>query len=101
MTNKYEKITPVILGGDLNAYSMAMSFADEIGAVSEVFARERLALTDLSSYINIHVVPDLDDCNVAVPELLSFAKIVPGRSSLSFPHRGRRGTHLAKCNVAR
>ena len=74
MTDKYEKITPVLLGGDLNAYSMAMSFADAIGEVSEVFARERLAVADLSSYINFHTVKDLHDCNVAVPELLSFAK---------------------------
>ena len=74
MTNKYEKITPVLLGGDLNAYSMAMAFRDAIGVASEVFARERLAVTDLSSYINFHTVRDLNDCNVAVPELISFAR---------------------------
>ena len=72
MTDKYEKITPVLLGGDLNAYSMAMSFADARGEVSEVFARERRAVADLSSYINFHTVKDLNDCNVAVPELLFF-----------------------------
>ena len=85
MTNKYEKITPVLLGGDLNAYSMAMSFAEHIGAVSEVFARERLAVTDLSSYINFHTVRDLNDCNVAVPELLSFAKLRHGERLLLVP----------------
>ena len=74
MNNKYEKITPVLLGGDLNAYSMAMSFADAFGVVSEAFAKERLAITDLSSYINLHTVRGLDDCNIAVPELLRFAK---------------------------
>ena len=85
MTNKYGKITPVLLGGDLNAYSMAMSFADEIGVVSEVFARERLAVTNLSSYINFHTVRDLNDCNVAVPELLSFARLRHGEGLLLVP----------------
>lgn len=85
MKNKYERITPVLLGGDLNAYSMAMSFADAIGAVSEAFAREKLAITDLSSYINVHAVRDLNDCNVAVPELISFAKRRAGEALLLVP----------------
>ena len=68
-----DKFIPVLLGGDLNAYSMAMAFAASFGSVSEVFARERLAVTDLSSYINLHTVKELDDCNYAVPALIDFA----------------------------
>ena len=74
MIDTNENIVPVLLGGDLNAYSMAMSFARECGAVSEVFARDKLAMTELSSFINLHVVKNLDDCNVAVPVLTDFAK---------------------------
>lgn len=74
MKNKKEKIVPVLLGGDLNAYSVAMSFAEEFSVKSEVFAREKLAMTGLSSFINLHVVKELDDFNVAVPLLLDFAK---------------------------
>lgn len=85
MSNKNEKIVPVLLGGDLNAYSVAKSFYGKYGTVSEVFARERLAITDLSSYINIHAVPGLDDPNVAVPELLSFAKSRPNEKLLLVP----------------
>lgn len=85
MKNKYERITPVLLGGDLNAYSMAMSFRDALGVKSEVFARERLAITELSSYINVHTVRGLNDCNVAVPELISFAKSREGEALLLVP----------------
>ena len=85
MTNKYEKITPVLLGGDLNAYSMAMAFKDAVGVVSEIFAREKLAIADLSSYINFHTVRYLNDCNVAVPELIGFAKRRCGERLLLVP----------------
>lgn len=85
MKNKHEKITPVLLGGDLNAYSMAMSFAESLGVVSEVFARQKLAITDLSSYINIHTVRGLNDIEAAVPELLRFAKTRAGESLLLVP----------------
>lgn len=67
-------LTPVLLGGDLNAYSMAMSFADAFGVSSYVFARDKLAMTNSSSYIKLRVVKGLDDCNVAVKALTDFAK---------------------------
>ena len=67
------KITPVLLGGDLNAYSMALAFFDAIGCISHVFSRERLALTDTSSFIITHKVKELDNPNIAVPCLLDFA----------------------------
>lgn len=70
-TNEY--ILPVLLGGDLNAYSMALSFKKKFGIASEVFARDKLAVTELSSFINLHVVESLDDCNSAVPALVEFA----------------------------
>ena len=76
---------PVLLGGDLNAYSMAMSFARAAGVVSHVFAREKLAMTDTSSFIKLHSVKDLDDYNVAVPVLLNFAKEHKGERLLLIP----------------
>ena len=74
MDNTKEYLLPVLLGGDLNAYSMAMSFNKKFGVVSEVFARDKLAITELSSFINLHVVEELDNCNFAVPALVDFAK---------------------------
>ena len=85
MKNKREKIVPVLLGGDLNAYSTAMSFAKALSVKSEVFAREKLALTSLSSFINLHVVKELDDFNVAVPLLTEFAKEHKGKRLILVP----------------
>jgi D-aspartate ligase len=75
---------PVLLGGDLNAYSMAASFAS-LGIESSVFARERLALTDTSSFIDLHILPELCDFNKAAPALLSFAKQHAGEELILVP----------------
>ena len=64
---------PVLLGGDLGAYSFASSFAS-LGIKSAAFARERLALTDTSSFIDLHIFPELCRAERAVPELIRFAK---------------------------
>ena len=74
MVNENNVITPVILGGDLGAYSMARSFAEGLGVFSYVFARDRLAICETSSFINLTVVKNLDDPNVAVSVLIDFAK---------------------------
>ena len=74
MNNISKEVIPVLLGGDLNAYSMAIAFAEAYGCKSYCFARERLAVCDLSLFIELNVVPGLDDCNVAVPALIEFAK---------------------------
>ena len=73
MKKAVDSFIPVILGGDLNAYSMAMAFAAKYGIRSHVFARERLAITDSSAFIELHTVRNLDKCDAAVPALLKFA----------------------------
>jgi D-aspartate ligase len=65
--------TPIILGGDLNAYSMARGFYEEFGVSSHVFAREKLGVVSNTKYINLHINKRLTDCDFAVPELLKFA----------------------------
>jgi len=69
-----KKIIPVLLGGDLNAYSVAYSFFCVYGLKSAVFSRVRLGLTDNSEFIELHIHEGLDDFNIAVPLLLDFAK---------------------------
>lgn len=85
MKEYFEKVTPVLLGGDLNAYSMAASFADAEGLVSVCFARDKLAMCDLSSFTELHVIPELDDVNTAVPALVSFAEQRNGERFLLVP----------------
>ncbi len=80
-----KKLTPVLLGGDLNAYSMATAFAEYNGSKSHVFAREKLAMTDSSSYITLHVTEGLDDPDFAVPALLRFAMEHKGENLILIP----------------
>ncbi len=78
-------ITPVLLGGDLNAYSMAASFMRAYGVRSYVFAREKLAMVSTSSFLELYKVPNLDDCNIAVKMLTDFAKEHRGERLLLIP----------------
>ncbi len=78
-------LTPVLLGGDLNAYSMATAFARYNGSVSHVFAREKLAIVNTSSYIELHIIPGLDDPDFAVPALLKFADEHRGEELILIP----------------
>lgn len=85
MNEYFEKVTPVLLGGDMNAYTMAASFAEAGGFISVCFARDKLAMCSLSSFIELHVVPELDDVNVAVPELIRFAEMRKGEKLFLIP----------------
>lgn len=66
-------IIPVLLGGDLNAYSVALAFREAFGVSSHVFSRYRCGATDKSNFIKVHLCSELDDVEVAVSELLKFA----------------------------
>ena len=85
MNNNKSLLTPVLLGGDLNAYSMAMSFANAYGVRSYVFSRSRLAITDSSSFIKLNVVNGLDGCDGAVDALEDFAKEHSGEKLILVP----------------
>ncbi len=72
---KNEKnITPVLLGGDLNAYSVALAFREAFGVTSHAFVRYRCGATENSKFIKTHVCSGIDNVSVALPELLNFAK---------------------------
>ena len=72
MTNR-KNIIPVLLGADLNAYSVALAFRDFFGVTSHVFARYRCGATENSKFIITHINEGICDVSVAVPELLKFA----------------------------
>lgn len=72
MTNG-RNIIPVLLGADLNAYSVALAFRDFFGVTSHVFARYRCGATENSKFITTHIDAGLCDVSIAVPELLKFA----------------------------
>lgn len=79
-----EKLTPVLLGGDMNAYSMAMAFADAYGVRSYAIAREKLMVSS-SKYIKQRVLKGLDNTDEAVKYLKAFAKRHKGEHLLLVP----------------
>ena len=70
---KHEKIIPVLLGADLNAYSVALAFYEAYGVTSHVFARYKCGATENSKFIKTHICSGIDHVEIAVPELLKFA----------------------------
>ncbi|MBP3592279.1 MAG: hypothetical protein J6K14_07330 [Clostridia bacterium] len=64
----------VLLGGDLNAYSVAISFHAAFGVKSTAFCRYRCGITGVSSIIDVHIEPNILDDAVGTAALLSFAK---------------------------
>jgi D-aspartate ligase len=85
MNGNKKDIVPVLLGGDIGAYSMAVSFARAYGLTSHVFARERLGAVDNFEYIDLHIVKGLDEPETAVPVLIDFAKKRKGERLMLIP----------------
>ena len=72
---KNEKsFTPVLLGLDLCAYSVARAFHEYSGVVSHAFGRYKCGITGFSKIIKTHVCAGLDDIKIAGPALFDFAK---------------------------
>lgn len=74
MKKQKKNITPVLLGADLNAYSVALAFYEAYGVTSHAFARYRCGATENSKFIKTHICSGIDHLKIAVPELLKFAK---------------------------
>lgn len=73
MKKEIRSITPVLLGGDLNAYSVALAFREAYGVRSHAFMSKKCGATEKSHFIRQHIISGIDDVRVAVPELLRFA----------------------------
>ena len=64
----------VLLGGDLSAYSVAVSFHSEFGVRSTAFCRYRCGITGYSSLVDLRIEPDILDDAIGTDLLLRFAK---------------------------
>ncbi len=71
--SSHKKIIPVLMGGDLNAYSVALAFREAYGTTAHAFTRYRCGATENSKFIKTHICAGFCDIKVAIPELLKFA----------------------------
>lgn len=78
MAEKIEFV-PVLLGSDINVYGMARSFHEEYGIPSVAIGKGILGPCTASKIVKVEVVePNLEDDEVFVSTLLSFAKRYEG-----------------------
>lgn len=73
-----KNILPVLLGADLNCYSVARAFHEAYGVRSHAFGKRALGETAHSSIINFKGMEDLASPDVLCRTLLSFAKANKG-----------------------
>ncbi len=73
------RFQPVILGGDIGAYSLARTFHEAYGVRSVVVSSASTGLVRYSSVLTSVVEPRMDDDDVLVARLLRIADEHPGR----------------------
>ena len=64
----------VLLGGDLNAYAVAVSFHETFGVKSTVFCRYPCGITSTSPIVDVKTEPRLLDDGIGTEMLLRYAK---------------------------
>ncbi len=69
MKLKSKKIVPVLLGADLNCYSVARAFHEAYGITSEVFGKCHLGTIKYSKFIHFHLI-DNDITDAALTDKL-------------------------------
>ena len=69
-----KKIIPVLLGADLNCYSVARAFHEAFGVKSYAFGRYEIGPTKYSKIVTFNSMENADDPAVLLPVLEAFAK---------------------------
>lgn len=80
-----QELTPVLLGADLNCYSLARAFFEAYGISSVAFGREVLGATRASRYLHFTAVEGLSDPAVCLDILLRYAAAHPGKARMLLP----------------
>lgn len=82
MNERNTDFLPVILGGDITAYSLARSFHEAYGVKSVAVSMLKSVMISRSSIIENIVVPDMDDKEKFVEHLHRIAERYPGKKRL-------------------
>lgn len=70
-------LIPVLLGADLNCYTLSRAFYEACGVKAQAFGRYPLGQTQYSRFLNFTAVPNLDNPDILVEVLVDFAKKHP------------------------
>lgn len=70
-------LLPVLLGADMNCYSVARAFHEQYGVKSRAFGRYAMGETKYSRIVKVTTVPEIDQDEVMLQTLASFAERHP------------------------
>lgn len=76
------EILPVVLGADMNCYSVARAFHEAYGVTTHAFGRYAMGETKYTRIVNFTAVPDLDKDSVLLSLLASFAVQYPHKTKI-------------------
>ncbi len=71
--NLKNDLLPVLLGADLNCYSVARAFFEEYGVISHAFGKYSIGATRHSRIVNFYPVANLDNTEICINVLRDFA----------------------------
>ncbi len=92
-----KKITPVLLGADLNCYNVARAFHQQYGVKSYAFGRYAVSATKYSKIVIFTAVKDIDSEPVMIKTLKEFAKSHEGETLVLFGCTDDYATLAARC----
>lgn len=76
------QLMPVLIGADMNCYSVARAFHEEYGVKSKAFGRWPMGETKYTRIVDFTAVPDIDSDSVLLETLDRFAAENPGRTKV-------------------
>ena len=75
-------ILPVLIGGDMNCYSVARAFHEAYGVKSHAFGRYAMGETKYTRIVKFTAIADIDTDEVLLQTLARFAEKHPGKTKI-------------------
>lgn len=94
------EILPVLLGADMNCYSMARAFHEAYGVVSQAFGRWAMGEVKYSRIVRFAAVPGFNDDDVMLRTLQKFAEANPDAQKILLGCTDDYAARLIRCGEA-